>query len=1028
MSNLPPLPAGFVLEPTQTRATPPLPPGFELETNEDSKFGGAAMNATAGANETLYSIAGAPVDIVRGAMNLAGRGINAVTGSNLPQIPEDSFGGSRSIAKMAGAIRPELDPANTEATTTGERVARGAGAGVAGTILPAAAVGAAVRGGAQVSPLVQAVAGRSNSVRAVGADAVAGAAGGAAASAAMEATPDKYDPLSGTAGGIVGGGLGALATGIRGLVRETARAGGDFLAPLTQGGRERMAGQQINDAATDPSALREALANRQAEIVPGSKPTTGQMSGDMGVLALERAAQSRSPEQFQQRRADQNAARRETMESVQSGGAAENVTKALRDRLRQIETEADGDVQMTANTARARNEAVGQSMRPEDAGDVLRENLTRRRNLAMEKERRLWNAVDPDGSLALPAANTTRVARDTATNIPASAKPPSGEEAAIYEVLGRYGDVVPFGELTALRSRVSTAMADERGRHGKSPTWARMSELRGAIERDIDEAVTTKVQRETEAVAAGTMRVEDTVEAYLLREQQRWVSERAEQAAGGVSPTGFAGSAGGGSRSVPGSYRAEGTPGRGPGTPPRDPRLSPDDLQPNFDRAAQERLNRATEATRQRADTFDGRQLGPMLARPADHASYNMESARVASRAFTPGAAGFERMQAVRRALGPNSRKAMAAIESYAIDSMRKAAMGDDGVLDAAKVDRWRRAHSDALRAFPELDIRIQDAASASETAAQFATARKAAVDDAQRGAIGRLIGVEDPQDVSRIVGGLFGRQDSVQQLGQLRRAIGNDQEALQGLRRATADFLSSRLMTNTEAATSGQTLISADQMQTFVRQNKAALRTVFSGDEVTTLEAVAADLQRANRSLTAVRIPGQSNTVQDALAVTSGDTSTSILGKLMAASMASGGALAGLGVQGGGTGAVLGAGAGALIGALRQSGIQRVNELVTDALLNPNRARMLLAKVPANNAKRESDMMASLARRYARAAVASAAVADGSGDTQRPREMLQVDVPVRRPASLQETLADRGTPMRQPSRLEEAMMMRGGR
>jgi hypothetical protein len=60
-----------------------------------------------------------------------------------------------------------------------------------------------------------------------------------------------------------------------------------LVAPMTRGGKERMAAQTLRDAATDPRAAAEALSS-PGERGAGSKPTTFQQTGDMGLGALER--------------------------------------------------------------------------------------------------------------------------------------------------------------------------------------------------------------------------------------------------------------------------------------------------------------------------------------------------------------------------------------------------------------------------------------------------------------------------------------------------------------------------------------------------------------------------------------------------------------------------------------------------------------------------------------------------------------------------------------------------------------------
>ena len=92
------------------------------------------------------------------------------------------------------------------------------------------------------------------------------------------------------------------------------------------------------------------------------------------------------------------------------------------------------------------------------------------------------------------------------------------------------------------------------------------------------------------------------------------------------------------------------------------------------------------------------------------------------------------------------------------------------------------------------------------------------------------------------------------------------------------------------EGATTGRGLIKSDQFQTFVRQHEDSLRAVLTPEQFATLRNVADDLQRANRSLTAVKIPGQSNTAQDFYATMEG---ASRLGQLMA-NLASGGVTGG--------------------------------------------------------------------------------------------------------------------------------------
>ena len=140
-------------------------------------------------------------------------------------------------------------------------------------------------------------------------------------------------------------------------------------------------------------------------------------------------------------------------------------------------------------------------------------------------------------------------------------------------------------------------------------------------------------------------------------------------------------------------------------------------------------------------------------------------------------------------------------------------------------------------------------------------------------------------------------------------------------------------------------------------------------------MQAVADDLQRANRSIAAVKLPGGSNTAQDTFAVGKHDTAGSALMKIV---LASGG----------------GAGDRRRFLAVRSAarprrsarepsrrsgrpGLQKVDDLVRDAMLDPTIARALLAKAPERG---DTGSYAFLAQRYRRAALAGAGTPPNRG------------------------------------------------
>ncbi|WP_149576379.1 hypothetical protein [Xanthobacter oligotrophicus] len=977
--------------------------------------GGLWNNATAGVNDMIYSTLGAPVDAATWVTNKAVQGVNAVTGAELPQARTNLPGSSRWLAGAGEAVGVN-DPAKVQATSTEEKLARAAGAGVGGMIAPEAALGTLNRAGAVgegAMNMLGSIFGRSASVGDVATNAAVGAAAGVGGQMAGQVVPEPWKPLAETAGNLVGGaaGAGAIAAG-RGAAQIT-QAWRDFRLsdPAAQ---EAAAGRRLWDAASDPYAARDAIDAANASktvglpaepgamprnLVAGSEPTTFQLTGDMGLGVLERASDSRFPAAFLERQADQNAARVGTLRGIQPQGAPEQVVQSLRHNLAALDEATGQAVTGATNAAREAAGRLGGEGTPEGYGTGIRQNIMDARGVAKERERALWQAVDPNGDLNLHGTGTREAARSIVKGLEKSAAPLAGEEAATIATALQYPDVVPFREMTALRSRVSEALRQELSTNGQTRVYSRLSQLRGAIERDIENAVASKAAMEQQAVQAGAMSEEDTMAAMfaaMRQKTQAWYEQRAQ-----AVPMGDSLAEGGGGNAASGAGRVSpvaGTRPQGLGRPQgpagaegvQSPGLF-DNLIPNFDEGAAGRLKAASEATKQRAQTFDAGRVGAVTKRSGASGPFQTEASVVPGRFFLPGPRGYEAMQALRNA----APEALPQIRDYAISTLRKAAESPlDGTLDPAKVQAWRQKHADALRAVPEVDRMLADPVAASETMARLAAERKAQLDAFEQGAVARLLNLDDPADVTRTIGGIFSRQDAVQQMSRLARETAGSEEARQGLRKAVADYINLRFIGNTEAATSQEKLIRSDRFQEFVKLSASALRQVFSDDEVRTLAAIAEDLSRSNRT---AKLPGRSNTVQDLLAVGQAGGAQSWLSRLLSpGALASAGAAAGS-MASGGLGAAVGAGGGAHLGriieAMRQAGLASVDDIVKDAMLNPDRARALLAKVSDTPTPQEA---LSLAQAYIRASLLPGSDAPTPQGRGKMGDIFGVDRPAR--------------------------------
>jgi hypothetical protein len=210
----------------------------------------------------------------------------------------------------------------------------------------------------------------------------------------------------------------AVGAGVAPAAAKLAQKGiRDFSAPFTEEGRQNIAARGLRDAFTDPRKaqidLEAAKATQQpgagmGEIVPGSRPTTGQLTGDQGALQLERSLANENRTAFHENQygtgADQqNAARSAALGGIQQTGAPTDVADAIRKGLADVEASHDQAVQGALGDARAASSGIGKGLTPEAQGAALRGALQAGRDAAKTNERKLWSAIDPDGTLAMPA-------------------------------------------------------------------------------------------------------------------------------------------------------------------------------------------------------------------------------------------------------------------------------------------------------------------------------------------------------------------------------------------------------------------------------------------------------------------------------------------------------------------------------------------------------------------------------------------------------------------------------------------------
>ena len=843
-----------------------------------------------------------------------------------------------------------LDPDSVEAKSLPERLARYAGQGSTAVLVPGAGeAGLAAAGGRLAT------------------GAISGIAGGEAA----EAAPDPLKPVVGLFASMAAGipfsmGLSAAARLPSAMARATnlARAG------ISSDAAEGLAGKVLAANATDVKTVKDMLSQgipstmqgpAMTQTIPGSQPTTFQVTGDMGLGALERAAATKNPELFRAREAEQNAARLSALGGVQEGANPTAVADFFRGQLRDLDAQTAANIEDRLDLARKTATTVGGDIPPEALGQTMRDAVAGADAATRQTERGLWKAVDPDGTLTGNVKMTADKASDITDAMRKTEKPMDGEEAAVFKQAASLPEIAPVADLIALRSRVSTAMRDELISNGRSPSYARLVQLRGAIQDNLAKTISDQATAEAPKVAAGEIAPDASITARIAQWRQNLEADRdrflQQKQTGAGSEAGAGGPPGSGAIPAAGASGTGLPPSGGLGSPPGTPGLPGN--APTFDAAAAERLKVATAATKQRAETFGNGPVGQVLRQAGGANIYRLPDAAVPSKLFHPGPTAFQDAQALAKAIGPD--KATALLTDAATSSLRRAAMTDEGIIDPRRLALWQAKNQDALRALPPaVRDQFSNAGNAAQAVAEARLVRDQSMQAFQSGKVGQLLGVTTPQEVANVVGQTFASPQSTTLMKGLAGAVRGDPDATAGLRQAVADHIAKRFISNTEVATSGLGGIKADAFQTFVKQNDGALRQVFTPSEVDTIKAIAEDIRQAKRSQTAVRLVGQSNTAQDLSAVAKQST---LLGKLWKTAVDAGGTGAGF-LFGGPVGAAV-----AFIGthslqALREAGIANVDQLVTKAMLDPVLARKLLEKTSAVMTPTQDTIFARAVRR----------------------------------------------------------------
>ena len=882
----------------------PIPGGADVHDifAEGSKQEPTSMFNTAaqpfsGFNEGMMKAIGMPVDIVNWGMRKVG----------LP-VSEKPFMGEDYIREKAGSvgIKPEEYPAKNLA----ERMLRAGGEGAAFALAPQAgleATAARTLGQAAKSPVgitaretAEKVFGasRPGSLAATSGNIGVNVGGGMGAEGLMEQVPENWKPIAGMIGGLGGAGATQLAGAAAKTFPKMGKAAFEYMQPSFN--PEAEASRRFAANTADRRAALDAIEGADRQLVPGSKPTTFELTGDTGVGQMQRQAETREPGKFLERRGEQAAARQGALEGVAPTGNAMDVTALLKKQLADLETQENAAIAQAEARASQAIDKMGGNQSPEEYGRLLRQYTQEAKDAARATRKQVYDAVDPDGTLNAVATGV----RDTAGKIAEEAtgslaKPLEGELAGIVHAVGGIDDVIPFSELRKLDTRIGDAMRAEMRTNGETNTHRMLSQLKGSVLDAINDAAENQAKYEASvpAKAAG-----DGIEARL---RAAWGIDEAKN---GLTP----------------NMTAEDAAG----------------------------LNKAKRANKNYMETFREGPVGEVLKPDKGAGSYKLGiDAQVGPKFFRAGDTGFEAAQAFLKAAGKDER-AVSTMNDYIVSKAFEASRDPKtGLVDPTRFEAWKAKHENALRAFPEAQKNLATATRVSDAAAEVTARSRATIETAQNSALADVVGAKDPETVAKTVGGIFGKKNGPTIMRDHAQAVQGDPDAQQGLRRAVADHIRTKFLSVIEEGTSEASKINSASFQKFVRDNRRALEQVFDREQINSIQALADDLHRYNRSVAGSALSGRPTTAQDlSPTIQKGQSYWGNLVKgtgAIIAPIAGGGAgqaaLGPVGALAGFTSVV----AAEILAGMRAAGMKKVDDLLTEALLNPDLARKLLMAAP---------------------------------------------------------------------------------
>ncbi len=766
--------AGFTSGPIEAPAAPP---------SGGSSFLHGLQLGTQAVGRGVADVATMPFDLAAGAQNLVTRGINYVTGANIPQATPASQLLDKGIDALGvPTATPEtpnerllynMERYGTQALATG-----GAGAMAAPARAASLAAGGASKvGDAFIRPYI------TNASRTVVGDVAGGAGAGAGINYVDEhhigeGTP--YEPLVQGLAALAGGTAGVGAAGMGELAGRGVASAGRKVADVFSGGNP--SGLPVDPVTLKPYSRSEVDAAAVRAQSPASNPTTaatsigenaatfrqngqpvptsGLISNDVGLQGAENAARTKNPTPFVENDNKLRSAATGIVDSFVDPGANLEAPKAAARRRVDMQTEvAQRGVDQATGQGRGIDMARQQEGAPLTAvaNSGAKANASRQLDKAVVEDtylpdraqkNRLYNEAVPPGT---PVDTSAMAAKAGTVQQGVEALPPSLQSGvADNAVLSDLKDTQSLPYSAATQTRMALADAEKQAR------------------------------------AAGQFGKADTTRAVRQPLQEALDTANPEAAA---------------------NYRENFAPKY---------RAGPGDEMTQF--------TQAVDRDSTRSKTPPSATAGRFLSSP--------EKTQALQRVL---------------ATSPSAEQGNAAVRDYLRSDFASSALNPDGTVNPIRAKAWADNNADVLSQFPQVQKEFGDITARARRGVGLSEESKAALKTAQqnlkateididRSAAGTLLR-EDPRDVAnRLISS--GKYGSEKEMTDVVNVVKNDPQALRGWKAAVSEVLQNKV-TGLAKLSEGDTQsfrVELGRMDKMFKDNEALLSKVYSPEEMNQL------------------------------------------------------------------------------------------------------------------------------------------------------------------------------------------------